>query len=404
LTATELNTVGRWRGKTEESVGKEVARFWKEKLDKNGFHSVINSVQRTSRWRLGTVAVDPHSVAELADSLRAKGWEQSAIQSPLELREFAEWVVAATGALMDLQLGEVDQAQRSAQKLILNTRDPILARIARIMGIRAIQRAGNSSDKAEIDIGDYDRVHSWGVGAVARAFHARAVALKKHWVRPADYEEEIDAIRHLILDAEAAGDIGAIGTLYGTLAVLNRRTGAYHEAEMALRRAIPLLIANGDVLSLQGALFNLGHLIERIVKTEGKYDYSLSLAMLQLDMDLREKFNLGNDSAQCEILMSLIHADMAPESTAAEELLGKAERIIEKNESAYDQACWNRAHAKLIYKRAEATGSLSQQQNRKEILKYLKKAVAWFDRADRPAEKKDTQKKLEMFEIKGKIW
>jgi hypothetical protein len=406
LTASELNTVGYWRRKDEQSVGKEVARFLKLKLERNGCGGAVESVRRTGRWCLGAAVVLDGEIPKgaLAEFLRAHGWEQSGIQSVLELPGFVDWVVKATKALMDLQLGEVGQAQQSAQQLVRETHDPILARIARILAIRAIQRAGSSTEKADIDVGEYDRVPSWGVGSLARAFHARAVALKKHWVRPDEYHKELDNIRDLVVDAEAAGDIGAIGILYGTLAVLSRRAGLYHDAEVALRRAIPLLIANGDVLNLQGALFNLGHVIERIVRNEGRYDYRLARAMLQLDMELREKFNLGNDSAQCEILIALILAELAPQDRTADEYLTKAERIIARNQSAYDQACWYRAQAKLLYRRAEADGNLSEPGRRKDIIHYLTKAVKWFEKADRPADKVDTQRKMNLFKVMGKVW
>jgi tetratricopeptide (TPR) repeat protein len=305
VSASELNTVGQWREKKEGTVGREVARFLKNKLEKSGFQDVIGYEpnHRTSSWRLAseTTLVGGQTAAELAEELDARGWRQTSLQSAATLPEFVKWVDGATNVLMLLQQGEVLRAKDGAELLLKETEDPILIRVSRLLVIRTIQRAGSSADKSDIDLGDYQLVHSWGVGAVARAFHTRAVALMTYWGQPDDYEKELQHLRALLADAEAIGDIGAIGSLYGTLAVLNRRSGSYDVAEEALRRAIPMLIANGDIMNLQGALFNMGHVIERLFRAERKYSYANALEVLQLDMDLRDKFNLGRDSAQCEI-------------------------------------------------------------------------------------------------------
>jgi tetratricopeptide (TPR) repeat protein len=408
VTASELHTVGHWRPKQEDAVGKEVSRFLNTKIKPNSFAAVVNFEpgQKTNRWRLSsdTSLVGGQSRTELAEELRARGWRQSGIQSTLALSDFVRWASDASQALMLLQSGEVLDAQQKAQALLRKTTDPILERTTRMLAIRATQRAGESTDKYDVDLGDFHLVQSWGVGAVARAFHSRAVALMSYWAQPPKYDDEIAHMRSLLADAEAAGDVGAIAIMYGTLAVLHRRSGNYPEAEQCLRRAIPMLIANGDIMNLQGALFNMGHVIERRLRKEGIYSYQNALDMLQQDMDLRDRFNLGRDSAQCEILMALIWAERDAKSPKADTLLEKAKSILAQNDSAYDYACWHRACGKLLYRRAEVDGNLGDAGIRKKIIQCLTRAVRWFEKADRPVEREDTEKKLQMFRVKGKIW
>ncbi len=406
LSASELHSLMHWRDKMEQSVGKMVSRLMK-KLEDDGLDGVIEfDGQKTTGWRLG-IDVSVQSAiknTEIESILETRGWRRSSVQSMLELSAFADWVKSAVSALEDLQAGEVGEAQEKAQKLIQDERDPILNRVARMIAIRTIQRAGTALDKYEIDIGDYGEVRSWGIGPIARAFHARAVALKKHWSEFGSYENEIGGMRGLIEEAEDAGDIGAIGVLHGTLAVLLRRTGRYEQAVEALRRAIPLLIANGDVLNLQGALFNLGHAIERLARKEGRYDYQLALSMLALDASLRENFNLGSDSAQCEILMALILSESDPHSSDADRLLGKAKELIGKNHSEFDQACWHRAQAKLAYKRAETSDKPMAAETRGFIIAELRRAITWFEKAGRRHDGEDTKQKLATFEAREQAW
>lgn len=405
LTASELNTIGEWSHYDDElDVGKEVSRFLKRKLKEEGLQNAIESTDVTISWRLGAnVVTNPFSLDDVTRFLRSRGWEQSSIQSRLTLPQFVDWAAKATNALMLLQDGKVEQAQISMKQLIDHQpHDPFLSRIARIQHIRAIQRAGDADDKERLR--EYDEDHTWGAGTWGRSFRARALALKKHWVRPEDYNQEIANIRELLAYAESAGDMGGAGILHGTLAVLCRRVGRYNDAEAALRRAIPLLLANGDVLNLQGALFNLGHLVERMIKVQGKYSYDVALSALQLDMELRDKFKFGRDSAQCEILISLILADMNPHDTRADDYLEKAKELLASNNSAYDEACWYRARAKLLYRRTVSDDTQPTQEQRGEIIELLRKAVSWFEKANRPAEKLDTQKKLDLFQRKGHVW
>jgi hypothetical protein len=259
LFASEVHQVGYWSAIKEPSVGKQVTRFL-AKLKRLGFDGLIESRGRdTESWQLGSAVVVQCSLspAEVALHLESLGWARSSLPSFVSLPDFAHWVAAATRALMDLQAGEVERAHEAAEALAVSTSDPLLSKTARLLAIRAIQRAGTTRDKGDVDLGEFDHLAAWGVGPVARAFHARAVAMQRYWSRP-PHGERVDELARLSVAAEEAGDIGAAASLHGTLAVLNRRDGNLLAAEAALRRAIPLFIANGDVLNLQGSVFNLG--------------------------------------------------------------------------------------------------------------------------------------------------
>jgi hypothetical protein len=403
LFASELHTVGFWSAIKEASVGKQVTRFL-AKLKGAGLDGLIESRGKdTESWQLGSAvivqcALDP---SEVAQHLESRGWAGSSLPSFVSLTDFAQWVATATRALMDLQAGEVERAQETAAALAVATKDPLLSKIARLLAIRAIQRAGTTRDKGDVDLGEFDHLAAWGVGPVARGLHARAVAMQRYWSRP-PYGDQIDEIARLAVAAEASGDLGAAASLHGTLAVLNRRDGNLRASEAALRRAIPLFIANGDVLNLQGSVFNLGHLIERLVRRDGSLDYDLALSMLDLDRDMRRQFRLGIDSAQGEILMALIRAERDPLDAAADELLKQAEEIIGRNQSAFDEACWHRAHAKLLHRRAEKNGRLGDPEVIHKIADRLERAIEWFADSERDAIA--TQHKLNNLRALGRAW
>jgi len=380
-----------------------VARFL-AKLTDLGLEGLIESRGKdTESWQLGSGVVVQCALApdEILLHLESLGWAGSSLQSFVSLPEFARWVAAATRALMDLQAGEVELAHEAAEALATSTQDPLLSRTARLLAIRAVQRAGTARDKGDVDLGEFDRLAPWGVGPVARSFHARAVAMQRYWSRP-PFSEQVDELARLTVAAEEAGDIGAAASLHGTLAVLNRRDGDLKAAEAALRRAIPLFIANGDILNLQGSVFNLGHLIERLVRSNKSLDYNLALEMLKLDRDMRQQFRLGIDSAQGEILMALIWAERDPLNHAADDLLEQAEEIIGKNQSAFDQGCWHRAHAKLLHRRAEKEGRLGNPTVVRNIADRLERAVGWFGDAERDAVA--TQQKLNNLRTLGRAW
>jgi hypothetical protein len=100
--------------------------------------------------------------------------------------------------------------------------------------------------------------------------------------------------------------------------------------------------------------------------------------------------------------MALIWAERDPLNRAADDLLKQAEEIVGKNQSAFDEGCWHRAHAKLLHRRAEKEGRLSDPKVIREIAERLEKAIDWFADSERDAVA--TQQKLNSLRAQGRAW
>jgi tetratricopeptide (TPR) repeat protein len=183
--------------------------------------------------------------------------------------------------------------------------------------------------------------------------------------------------------------------VHNAIGVLHRRLGEYDQALTHLTRSIVYSLFCGDVMTLQAALFNCGHcryMQLRDIKAKGA-EVDLrgvedARRYLQLDRELRKRFNLGRDSAQTELVLARIALYQGDLQQTKAYLLEAAD-ILKNLKNAFEAGGYHRLRGRFLLAEASTLREEQGQRRRQEGIQELRAAIRLFGIAgDRGAAKK----------------
>lgn len=377
LEAHDLRTLGPWFHKKPGSVGKEIARHLQD-VAEWGLGDLIVHDGRTKRWRLN---VSPEEIELLPSREECERWLREQRWDPVDaIEEFPEtlvsWLVHITRALIRLEEGKIDaglqlikEAKREHGGSVL------LCAIAELVELRLWARVGEYPDPGPS--------LSQCTGNIGRALSVRATLAQV--LAPATDPSHLDAAiehsRKLLTRLESIPDINGLGIAYNALGVLLRRRKNFDQAVKFLRYAAALLVASYDLITLQAAVFNLGHTLSEVARDERELREALRL--VELDREMCVSLGLGRDSAQAEIVAGMICLELG-ELDAAKQWLSAGQCLVETLDSDYNRGGVEELRARLLWTRAWRERQRLEPQTIREIVEIYRNArelifVAGFD-------------------------
>jgi hypothetical protein len=379
LRQSDLHRIGLWTVNTQQNVGKAVWQHCKN-LERAGFPRLIEAAKKTGTWKISNekVEIDAPAPVVLAAWLSQRIRGSDIAHNAGLMEDFLSWTQSAVSWMIKLQRGNAEEALDLAENAWSNAPGLLFRQVSALLIARAEQRLGY--DPNSPDTSDLEEVMS-SQGAIAEAFQDRIISIQAFDTASAALNQTIAELRGRAVRAEARGDIGGAGIILNAMAVLQRRAGLLADGASSLTRAIPLLLASGDVASLQAAVFNLGHCVGLLqFRKDGKLT-NVPLELLKLDRNIRAELNVGGDTAQNEVLMALLMLRMG-ELDECEQLLGDIRDVINRTQNPYDEGSYHRIQGKLLYATAVRAGGL-RKKTKDQVVSHLTRAERYFRNAGR---------------------
>ena len=377
LEAHDLRLLGPWFHKKPGSVGKEIARHHQD-LVELGLDNLILHDGRTKRWRLN---VPPEEIELLPSREECETWLREQRWDPVDaVEEFPEtlvaWLVHTTRALIRLEEGEIDAGLRLIDEAKREHGDSVLlCAIAELVELRLWARVGKYPEPSPS--------LSQCPGNIGRALSARATLAQvlAPAIDPSHLESAIEHSKKLLTRLENIPDINGLGIAHNVLGVLLRRRKNFDQAVKSLRYAAALLVASYDLITLQAAVFNLGHTLSELARDEKELREALKL--VELDREICVALGLGRDSAQAEIVAGTICLELG-ELEAAKQWLFAGQCMVETLDSDYNRGGVEELRARILWTRSLHDHQKLEPQAIREIVEAYQKArdlifVAGFD-------------------------
>ncbi|TVM03341.1 MAG: hypothetical protein CV087_05600 [Candidatus Brocadia sp. WS118] len=390
---------GEWSKKKEKTAHKILSRHLKE-LESHKLDSLLNSPRPTLEWRLTVDPINIHwnpSFELCVKWLFSRGWNPNKATTLRVSAPPVEWIVAVTKTLIALYSGNMEQAIELVEESKTYTSDPVLLKISQLTRLRiAIRYLPDDESIDDVE----ETVDYWGDSPIGQHLRAQACALSAFASIEEHISDRLESLTQLTKELQISSDMGTLGTLSHTMAILCRRLGNIDDAETYLNQAIPIILASRDILAIQNALFTLGHCRYVKLKKIGQKPDQAIFQLLNLNMEIRQTFGIGKDSAQCEILgatLALINGDI----DLANSYLQEAEKFVF---SDYDHACFHRARARVIWNEAFINDGKIKENVREKVIQDLKVSLEMFGRSGRSIPM--VRKELEIIESGGfpKSW
>ena len=373
---------GRWFTKNTESARKEIARHITE-LENQKFIGVfdLHTIPRTKtkKWRL---ALSPPNIrwipnqTEASEWLQASGWDHDLFIAARWSKILPiEWIMLSTKSLINFQSGNLERAIDLAHESKKHSQNVILSKVSDLLILRSSIRFGIDGDlEKDLEKTKNENVN-WGEGIIGKSLNARAAALRAFQLIYEDSINELQSLRRAATKLrEEATDIGGLAIIYNTMAVVSRRADIPSDGEAYLRQAIPLAIAAGDLVTLQNAIFNLGHCRYVKLHKAGQKPDKIVFQLIDLDREIRRKLGLGKDSAQGEILGANLALKVG-DIKLSNNYLDEAEKFVS---SDYDQACFHRINAKYMWKQYSIKNGSMKKPEREKVARELRISLRLF--------------------------
>jgi hypothetical protein len=363
----------RWRrNKARDSARKSASRCLDE-LEYKGIHLVDRQGRKTGPWSIRADLADNISddTKEKAGSLiRQWNFEAAHQFKDVALRDLVSWLSATTEAILHLTTGTIDQSATSVAKAKASANHRDLDAIANVISARIDSRT-RASETTHYD-NNFERQDVFALAVNGRRLAAAAVgSVESQWDR---YLEEL---HHAVGAIIARADTTTMAVLFNAMAVLCRRrgdkTGEYGDALTHIREAAPLAILSGDLTLIQAVAFNFGHILTRFADDQAFEPelQSLVTTLIGIDIGMRERHGIGNDSAQAELVLAR-SSIKSGEIDVAKVWLARAHSIIEVSQQDQDIALFEWTKGRIM--RAEALSD----QDRATAAQWLKSAAARY--------------------------
>jgi tetratricopeptide (TPR) repeat protein len=330
-----------WARMLPESIGKQVSRMIAQHAQ-NGI-AVIDYHQKTNGWRLApSVRVDlPQTEIDAARSVIAGlGWSSDRRFAAQDTSRLSQWFRLMATAMVAMTSGEADKGLAAVKQGMLHGEGDALSGIANIIASRLGQRMPTPHAPVA---SEHDGLRS----PFELALEARRSASYAIRAQSNEWQAHLAFLEYQYAASARASDFTTQVVLLNAMAVLSRRLGKLKNALDHIKEAAPLAILSGDFFMIQAVSFNMANVLSDLHKADpdacARADY---IDLLRLDIDIRESFGLGRDSAQAELRLALLYYETGA-LVDAQAMLDAANHIIGISNVAQDRALALQVQGKL---------------------------------------------------------
>lgn len=349
LTVDEVHALPGWHAMARESVGKQVARL----ID--GFAAkgiaVLTYAKKTNGWSLApdiAEVVDETLSGRVMAWLEERSWVQGGRFSNVSAAKLARWALYATRASVAVTAGQADEGLVALKEACNLADHPDLMAVINLLASRLGQRLSRPHEPVPINrsatsrfelMVEAQRAASYAIRTDSTAWHGQVMELKA-----------------MLSRVSAEGNFTTLAYVHNALALLHRRLGDHAAALVHITEAAPLAIFSGDIPLMQSVLFNFGNILSEMpVDSIPDIPRDLVRDLIEADISIRQRFSLGKDSSQAELLL----AGLALEAGAldkAQRYLDAAQAIIEVSRIPADEALAARITGLLRIKQGDRSG------------------------------------------------
>lgn len=370
VTADEVHALPGWQNMARESVGKQVARLIAE-LAQGGFEP-FDYAHKTRAWRLSgaaSAAVSQEVRSAVDAWLEAKAWFPGARFAMTDPAAIAQWALAATNAHLAMTEGNAPTGLTELRKAYIASDHPDLMAISNLLATRIGQRLSSPHHPVPAD---------GSAGSVFElAVEARRLATYAIRTDSAGWKDQVAQLRSVLARVVSSGDLTTQAYIHNAIALLLRRLGDPAAALQHIAEATPLAVFSGDITLVQSVLFNFGNILSDVARERLlPASKGLAIAMIEADLAIRNRFGLGKDSAQAELLLAFLACENGLVDQA-ETYLSEARQIIAISRIAADEALEARVFGLLQLARGDEAGfaSLELARSRFEAIGNLAASV-----------------------------
>lgn len=336
----ELHRLSAWRTMSAASVGKQAARIV-DSLNR-GLGPIIEWELKTQAWRLKERELGhlPQSVKDEARQLLShSNWSGILRFADVPAASMASWMKACGSALVEMTLG---QAENGYRKLRLANEISDHEGIGAISDVLAT-RIGQALPRPHLPVPGLS-----SSSAFLEAAEARRVAAYARTAPSDEWPDQFDLLYRKLLRMIDLGDTSSQAILFNSLAILARRLGRIGEAIDCIREAAALALFSGDIVLIQNVSFNFGNILSDAARSDPECcSRDTYLGLIELDMEIRRRLQIGKDSAQAELLYAFLTLEKG-ELASVERGLAEAKEIISVSQQPYDIALFQRIKGLLL--------------------------------------------------------
>lgn len=330
-----------WAQMLPESIGKQVSRMIA--LHARLGNPVIDYHQKTNGWRLalGVRASLPQTEIDAARVVIAGlGWSSDRRFAAQDTSGLSKWFRLMATAMVAMTSGEAGKGLAAVKQGMLHGEGDALSGIANIIASRLGQRMPTPHAPVAPE---HDGLRS----PFELAIEARRSASYAIHAQSNEWPAHLASLEHQYAMCARTGDFTTQVVLLNAMAVLARRMGAPEKALDHIKEAAPLAILSGDFFMIQAVSFNMGNILSELHNADpslcSRLDY---IDLLKLDVDIRDSFGLGRDSAQAELRLATLYCE-AGALGQAQAMLDTANHIIGVSNVAHDRALSLQVQGKL---------------------------------------------------------
>jgi tetratricopeptide (TPR) repeat protein len=331
-----------WARMLPESIGKQVARMIAEHA-RLGI-ALIDYHQKTNGWRLVSAVRSSLPNAEIEAArivISGLGWSSNRRFAAQDTSALSQWFRHMATAMVAMTSGEADRGLVAVKQGMQKGQGDALHGIANIIATRLGQRLPTAHAPVA---SEHDGLRSPFELAI-EARRSASYAIRAHSDK---WPEYLAALKYQYAACARTGDFTTQVVLLNAMAVLSRRLRKLENALDHIKEAAPLAILSGDFFMIQAVSFNMANVLSDLHKADpdacARADY---VDLLRLDIDIRESFGLGRDSAQAELRLALLYYETGA-LVDAQAMLDAANRIIDISNVAQDRALALQVQGKLL--------------------------------------------------------
>jgi tetratricopeptide (TPR) repeat protein len=341
ISAAEVHRLPLWKNMEVRSVGKQVARLIGSLLDVD--LDVIDYTKKTDGWRLKPSIlgqIDPPTREAAKGHIAATSWNRCLQFADAPVASVASWTRYNVKALLEMTIGN---AGLGYDELRLGYAEAATEELQSISNVLAT-RIGQRLTKPQLPLPSETNRFSTMFELAVEARRIAAYALRSESQEWRDYAQKLE---QMLPSIAVSGDSTSQAILLNALAMLYLRMGQRHDAIEFIREAAPIAVFSGDLILIQNVVFNFGNILSEMRRADPHFcGQDEVFSLLELDIDIRHRFNLGKDSAQAELLVAFLYYEHQ-NWEKAEFFLGQAAQIIDVSKQYADRALYHRIRGLL---------------------------------------------------------
>jgi tetratricopeptide (TPR) repeat protein len=340
--AEEVHRLPLWRSMAFTSVGKQIARLISELKDIG--LDLIEFHRKTDGWRLipaVLASIDPAIVVAANAYLARSNWALRLQFCDASTESVSVWARQNVKAMLAMTEGNAVEGYRELLQGYRAASSEKLLAISNVLATRIGQRLPTRqlplpSEKVRF-------ASMFELAAEARRLASYALrSNSQSWV---SYTVELERLLPPILET---ADTTTQAIIFNALSILFKRQGKITDALGCIKEAAPLAVFSGDLILIQNVMFNFANILSEVWRHDpDSITQSAFLDLLELDIEIRSRFNIGRDSAQAELLTALLYYE-GGNLADARRLLNQAIDIIKTSNQAEDRALYHRVNGLIL--------------------------------------------------------